>query len=135
MYFVWCWCKFFNVKVILTLYVNNNKKRKDIAYRLFSWICLWFTLWVLTNSNIVGNCFHLFISKGDIWGQTWSNTQPSDMWLWAYSHCFANRPGQDVYVRSYYTSNNWQLTFIYFVEFMFLLPEAVDLVIVFYMET
>lgn len=78
------------IKVISTLYVNK-RNWKYIGCGLFSYIQLWYALWVLTNSKIAGNCFHLFVSKGAIWGDTWANTQLLDLWISACSHCCANR--------------------------------------------
>lgn len=68
-------------KVILTLYVNNNnnnKKWKNIDCGLLSWICLWFILWVLTNPNIAGNCFHFLLVRG-ISGE--SHGQIPNLWI------------------------------------------------------
>ena len=86
-------CMMFNrvlyVKISLTLWTAKKKKRywlwtPSLDLSLIS-------LWVLTNSKIAVNCFHLFTGEGNLWGDTWSNIQPLDLWFWAYSHCFANR--------------------------------------------
>lgn len=77
------------VKISLTLWTAKKKKRYWLWTPLLDLSLI--SLWVLTNSKIAVNCFHLFIGEGNLWGETWSNIQPLDLWFWAYSHCFANR--------------------------------------------
>lgn len=71
-------------------FVNSKKKKRYWLWTPLLDLSL-ISLWVLTNSKIAVNCFHLFIGEGNLWGETWSNIQPLDLWFWAYSHCFAIR--------------------------------------------
>lgn len=82
-------------------FVCEHKKLKCTVSGLSSWICLWFSLWVLTNCKIAGNCLYLFISKGNIWGHPCSSIQPLDLWFKPVSIALLLDPVQ-VHVRSHY---------------------------------
>lgn len=108
--------------------------------REIEWSWLWtlfldLFLWVLTDSKIAGNCFHLFISKGTIRGDIQSNTQSLDLWFWAHGYCFTNRSWSRYMCQIILL----QITIddpISFISLnLFYCLKEVGLVIVFYMET
>lgn len=120
------------VKINLTLWIAKKKRywlwTPSLDFSLIS-------LWVLTDSKIAVNCFHLFIGEGNLWGDS---GQIFNLWICDFEPIvivLLIGPGQDVCVRSYYSSNSRQSTCVYFTEFMFYCLKEIRLVIVFYMET